>query len=140
MLLNREQISALIPHGPSMCMLDEVLSYDNDYILCKTLHFARAQNPLYEVNPSNSVLFIEYAAQAAAVHAAITQSSLGKSRIAYLGAVKHVELLRMVSDNATPIEINARCLLNESKGAIYEIIVCQHSLVLISGRLVLNQP
>jgi predicted hotdog family 3-hydroxylacyl-ACP dehydratase len=139
-MLNREQIAALIPHGNSMCMLDEVVHYDRDHILCKSLHFARYENPLFETTPTNSLLLIEYAAQAAAVHSALLQSSLGKARPAFIGAVKQVELLKSVSDNATPIEVLARCLLNEDKGAIYEISVSQHGDVLISGRLVLNQP
>ena len=127
MSLTRREIVDLIPHGESMCMLDEVVSWDNERIHCRSTDFAR-------------VMLIEYAAQAAAVHAALLNSKLGETRPAYLGAVKSVELLESAVDNDTPIDIDAQCLLNNSSGAIYEVLAQQGQLPVMRGRLVLNQP
>ena len=140
MLLNRAQIAALIPHGNAMCMLDEVVSWSAEQIHCRSCDFANSDNPLFENGQLETVLLLEYAAQAAAVHAALLQSTLGESRPAYIGAVKNVELLKPVSDNYTAIEIEAHCLLNNSSGAIYEVVAQQHGDILIRGRLILNQP
>lgn len=137
--LSRQQISALIPHGNSMCMLDEVVSWDSDHIQCRSTHFAGDHNPLFEGGRLETVLLIEYAAQAAAIHAALLQSELGKPRPAYIGAVKGIELLRAVT-NDLAIDISAHCLLNNSSGAIYEFIAKQDNCALITGRLILNQP
>jgi predicted hotdog family 3-hydroxylacyl-ACP dehydratase len=140
MLLNRDQIMAMIPHGNSMCMLSSVESWNNDSIHCSSKYFACNENPLFEMNATNSVLFIEYAAQAAAVHASLLQSQLGEARPAYIGAVKQIELLASVRDLQSAIDIKATCLLNDRSGAIYEFEVNQGSLALLRGRLILNQP
>lgn len=140
MLLTREQIAALIPHGEAMCMLDEVVMWDADQIRCRSSHFAHSDNPLFEEGQLHTVLLLEYAAQAAAVHAALLQSSLGERRPAYIGAVKSVEILKPVSDNRCAIDIEAHCLLNNSSGAIYEVLAQQQGDLLLRGRLILNQP
>lgn len=140
MSLTRREIVDLIPHGESMCMLDEVVSWDNERIHCRSTDFARTSNPLFEKDQLHSVMLIEYAAQAAAVHAALLNSKLGETRPAYLGAVKSVELLESAVDNDTPIDIDAQCLLNNSSGAIYEVLAQQGQLPVMRGRLVLNQP
>lgn len=148
--LTREQIAALIPHGDSMCMLDEVSAWDAEQIQCRSLQFAGEHNPLFEDGRLETVLLIEYAAQAGAIHAALLQSELGKPRPAYIGAVKSIELLAMV-DNSLAIDISAHCLLNSSSGAIYEFVATQTNSsstnstlitnsTLMKGRLILNQP
>ena len=143
MLLNRDQIAALLPHGKTMCMLDEVVSWDAEKIHCRSNNFT-SNNPLFENGELETVILIEYAAQAAGVHAALLQpvsplDEKGQSRPAYIGAVKNVELLKPVSDNGTAVELTAHCLLNNSTGAIYDVIAQQQDVILMRGRLVLNQ-
>jgi predicted hotdog family 3-hydroxylacyl-ACP dehydratase len=120
-------------------MLDEVTGWDDEQIQCRSTQFASDHNPLFEGGRLETVLLIEYAAQAAAIHAALLQSELGKPRPAYIGAVKNIELLQAV-DNTLAIEISAHCLLNNSSGAIYEFVATQDNCALIKGRLILNQP
>lgn len=139
MLLNRAQIAALIPHGEGMCMLDEVVSWDADQIHCRSIAFAVPSNPLFENGCMESVILIEYAAQAAAVHAALLQSELGEARSAYIGAVKNVELLKPLVDNTAAIDIEAQGLLNNSSGAIYQVQALQQGEPIMRGRLILNQ-
>lgn len=140
MLLTRDHIAALLPHGNAMCMLDEIVSWDSEHIHCRSHYFARDDNPLFEDGQIESVILIEFAAQAAGVHAALLQPSQEHApRPAYIGAVKSIELLKSVSDNAAAIELKAHCLLNNSSGAIYEVIAQQHDIILMRGRLILNQ-
>lgn len=140
MLMDRARIAALIPHGESMCMLDEVIAWNDESIHCRSTNFANDNNPLFEQGQLNSVLLIEYGAQAAAVHAALLQSQLGVTRPAYIGAVKDIELLTAMADNSAPIDLHAYCLLNSSQGAIYELVAQQADQTLLRGRLILNQP
>jgi predicted hotdog family 3-hydroxylacyl-ACP dehydratase len=140
MALNKTQIAALIPHGSSMCLIDEVINWDNQVIHCRSNNFSSHNNPLYENDHLDTVLLIEYAAQSAAIHAALLQSSLGVKRPAYIGAVKDIELLARISKNFSSLEIHMNCLLQSDKGAIYEMLVLQNTQPLIRGRLTLNQP
>ncbi len=143
MPLNREQICALLPHGKAMCLLDEVISWDAEKIHCRSQDFATRHNSLFEQGQFSSVLLIEYAAQAAGVHAALLQPTLQpmqtSGQAAYIGAVKNIELFKSVSDNTSAIELTAYCLLNNSSGAIYDVVAQQEAHILMRGRLILSQ-
>lgn len=138
--MDRVQIAALIPHGDSMCLLDEVVAWDESQIHCRSHHFANAANPLFEGDQLHAVLLLEYGAQAAAVHAGLLQSRLGETRPAYIGAVKDVELLAAIADNSLALDLHAQCLLSSSQGAIYELVAQQAGSTLLRGRLILSQP
>lgn len=138
--MDRTQIAALIPHGDSMCLLDEVIAWDERQIHCRSHYFASATNPLFEGGQLDTVLLLEYGAQAAAVHAGLLQSRLGESRPAYIGAVKDVELLAAIADNSRALDLYAQCLLSSSQGAIYELVARQAGNTLLRGRLILSQP
>ena len=140
MLMDRAQITALIPHGDSMCLLDEVVAWDESQIHCRSHHFASANNPLFEGNQLDTVLLLEYGAQAAAVHAGLLQSQLGETRPAYIGAVKDVEFFAVIADNSLALDLHAQCLLSSSQGAIYELVAQQAGNTLLRGRLILSQP
>jgi predicted hotdog family 3-hydroxylacyl-ACP dehydratase len=140
MLMDRARIAALIPHGESMCMLDEVVAWDDAHIHCRSHHFASSTNPLFEKNQLDTVLLIEYGAQAAALHAALMQSQLGETRPAYIGSVKDVELFMAIADNSATLDLHAHCLLSSSQGAIYELVAQQTDRTLLRGRLILSQP
>lgn len=138
--MDRGRIAALIPHGDSMCMLDEIIAWDETRIHGRSHTFAADTNPLFENGQLDSVLLIEYGAQAAAVHAALLQSKLGEARPAYIGAVKDVELFTAMADNSTALDLHLQCLLSSSQGAIYELVAQQADTLLLRGRLILSQP
>ncbi|MDO8342585.1 MAG: hypothetical protein Q7T48_05245 [Cellvibrio sp.] len=140
MLMERAQIAALIPHGNSMCLLDEVVAWDESRIHCRSHQFASADNPLFEGDQLDTVILLEYGAQAAAVHAGLLQSRLGETRPAYIGAVKDVEFLAAITDNSLALDLHAQCLLSSSQGAIYELVAQQAGNTLLRGRLILSQP
>ncbi len=139
--MDRTQIAALIPHGDSMCLLDEVVSWDTAQIHCRSYQLANSANPLLDEHGLlASVLLLEYGAQAAAVHAALLQSNLGEKRPAYIGAVKDVEFYATIADNSLTLDVHAQCLLSSSQGAIYELVAQQANTALVRGRLILSQP
>lgn len=138
MPLSRTQIIAMIPHGPDMCMLDEVLEWDAQRIRCRA-NPTRSNNPLQDTGPIRSTLLIEYAAQAAAVHRALAGSGTLDAKPAYLGAIKQVELLQPLVDNRVDIILEAICVMSSESGAIYDIVATQEQPV-IRGRLILSRP
>ncbi len=71
MRLNRNQIAARIPHAGHMVLLDEVVEWDDDHIVCRSSSHQDRANPLYLAGQLSSVCAIEYAAQAMAVHGSV---------------------------------------------------------------------
>jgi len=138
MRLNHEQIAAMIPHGENMCLLDQVLAWDQQHIRCSA-DPGLDPNPLTAGSHFHCALLIEYAGQAAAVHGALLGDNIGEKGPAYLGAVKHADLLHDPRADQGPIQLEAMCVLYNRQGAIYDVSAWQEQ-VLLRGRLILNQP
>lgn len=62
---------ALLPHGESMCLLQAVEDADAETIACRGRAPADPEHPLARAGRLSPVHAVEYAAQAAAVHAAL---------------------------------------------------------------------
>src|SRR5688572_27124954 len=54
-----------------MCLLDQVLSHDDERIVCRAVSHRDAANPLREDGALHAVCGVEYAAQAMAIHGAL---------------------------------------------------------------------
>lgn len=67
-MLDRAAISALVPHAGPMVLLDHVVRYDDESILCSATSHLRDDNPLRRHGMLHAVCGAEYGAQAAAVH------------------------------------------------------------------------
>jgi predicted hotdog family 3-hydroxylacyl-ACP dehydratase len=76
MRLDRAWIERHIPHHGSMCLLDEVLSWNADRISCSSGSHRAADNPLRARGRLGIACGIEYAAQAMAVHGALAGGAL----------------------------------------------------------------
>lgn len=137
--MTADEIAAMIPHGRGMSMISEIVAWDANTIHCRSTRLADADNPLCENGELGSIVLIEYAAQAAAIHGALLNSALGEQRPAYIGAVKNVELFLQQANNREAIDIHADCLMNNGAGAIYEVAIQQQTM-LLRGKLILSQP
>jgi len=71
--LDRGWIAAHIAHQDRMCLLDQVLSWDPQQLLCRAGNHRAADHPLRAHGRLGSACAIEYAAQAVAVHGALLQ-------------------------------------------------------------------
>jgi len=71
MQLNRQWIERHIPHAGRMCLLDEVLAWDANRIVCRSSTHRHVDNPLRVNGTLGAACGIEYAAQAMAVHGAL---------------------------------------------------------------------
>lgn len=140
-LITKNEIEKMIPHGTSMCLLDGVIEWNEQTITteCHT-HFSPT-NPLLEKGDLAIVNLIEYGAQTAAIHAALNQTGLSVKRPAYLGAIKNIEFhCPIISSSTQSIEIKANCINSNPNGAIYLISAEGDGKPLLSGKIILVTP
>ena len=139
--MGREELQSLIPHSGSMCLLDSVVDWNDDSIACETSSHLRENNPFTKQGRLDSVLLVEYGAQAAAVHAGLIQNGMGEGGTAYIGAVKNLQIFEQVVDQSiSMLNVSAQCILNNKDGAIYQIECGGDNRPVISARVVLILP
>ncbi len=137
-LPDRATIASLIPHQGNMCLIDEVLRWDAQCIHAKSTTLHQRFNPLLHNGELHCVVLVEYAAQVAAVHAALAGTGMNRERAAVVGAVKQLQLhTPLVSPVLTEITLEAHCILNNSDGAIYQLAALGEGEVLMQARVVL---
>ncbi len=141
--MDRAAIAGLIPHGEAMCMLDGLTHWDADRIECCSERHRAADNPLREQGLLHSACLVEFCAQAAALHGALSQQEGPGSRapLFYLGAVKRLQLHRQYLDESLPtLQLSAQCAVRSATGSIYQISAAAGSTLLLQGRVVLALP
>ncbi|SRR6266498_1071460 len=88
------EIQELIPHRGTMCMLHDVVSWDERSIRCTATSHRRDDNPLRQGGNLCNLAALEYAAQAIAVHGALSSIQTGRSFASsiYLTSLRNVTL------------------------------------------------
>jgi predicted hotdog family 3-hydroxylacyl-ACP dehydratase len=69
--VNRDDIATRLPHGPGMVLLDRVVAWSADRIVCGADSHRATANPLRTARGLSPLAGIEYAGQAIALHAAL---------------------------------------------------------------------
>jgi predicted hotdog family 3-hydroxylacyl-ACP dehydratase len=137
MPIEKSEIRTLVPHAGNMCLLDRVLEWDDESIVCTSETHRDPTNPLRRDGLLSVVHAFEYAAQAAAVHGGLLARSAGVSALPhFLAAVRaaHFQVTRL-DDIDSRLEVRARRLFGEEGNAIYECQVAAGTVVLADGRL-----
>ena len=134
--------AALIPQSGGMCLLDEIAYWDDTRVTCRSATHRRANHPLRRDGVLEAVHLLEYAAQAAAVHAALAPASAaGEPRIGYLASARGFRLhVDRIDDLQTDLRIDATRLLAMGGGAVYEFRVTAGRRLLGEGRLGVASP
>jgi predicted hotdog family 3-hydroxylacyl-ACP dehydratase len=133
MVLTRDAIAALIPHQGAMCLLEEVLSFDEDGIVCRAVSHRDAAHPLREGGILPAICGIEYAAQAMAVHGAVAGNA--KSARGMLAAARDVTFnVERLDDIADDLIVSARRLVAENGRLLYEFALHAGGRELARGR------
>lgn len=136
--MDRAAIAATIPHGAGMCMLDQLLQWDSQSIVCVSSAHHRPENPLLQRGSLHTACLVEWCAQAAALHTSLQGEGAALGGLAYLGSIKQLQLLqRFVADDSEQLHIEARCEASQAAGAIYGITARDGENILIQGRIVL---
>ncbi|MGD2140685.1 MAG: 3-hydroxylacyl-ACP dehydratase [Burkholderiales bacterium] len=151
--VNAEQIRALLPHAGTMCLLERVLEYDAGSIRCDARSHLDPANPLRRHGHLPAICGIEYAAQAMALHGALTQAESGAApaptshasaardtngqpgRRGYLISVRntccHVPYL---DETDTALQVRAKLVFGDATSRIYSFAVTTGQTSLVTGR------
>jgi predicted hotdog family 3-hydroxylacyl-ACP dehydratase len=136
-LINKPEIRALIPHSGLMCLLDGVIEWDDQSIMCISSTHRDPANPLRREGQLSAVHAFEYGAQAAAVHGGLRARAAGRmAPPGYLVALRdaHLHLARL-DDVPSPLEVCARHLFGDSANMIYECCISADGALLAEGRI-----
>lgn len=134
--LDRAWIAAHIPHQGSMCLLDQVMTWDDQHILCVAHSHRLADNPLRSRDQLSSACGIEYAAQAMAVHGALcAPASEHPPRAGFLVSVRSTNLyVARLDDINTALDITATCIHSNAGNILYQFSVHAAGQLLLEGR------
>jgi predicted hotdog family 3-hydroxylacyl-ACP dehydratase len=134
-IADRRRIEELLPHGPGMVLLDRVLSSDGGSILCAADSHRDPDNPLWRHGRLPAMAAIEYAAQAAALHGALSGHRAAGAG-AVLGGVKDLKAtVQGLDEIGETLAVRATLLLAQVNGAVYSFEVGpQSGAAVVEGR------
>lgn len=134
MSLGRDAIARLVPHQGAMCLLEEVLEWDESAIACRATSHRDPANPLRGGAGLPAIMGVEYAAQAVAVHGSLSSNS--EQQKGYLAALRDVvcsvERLDTQSDD---LVVRATRVAAESGRLLYDFRIDAGGRELLRGRL-----
>lgn len=122
-LIGEVQIRALVPHAGSMCLLQQVLRWDELSIECLARNQADAQHPLRLDGALSALHLIEYCAQAMALHRGLVAQAKGETAPrGWLVSARDFRLeLARLDELPEPLIVRARELLYFEGGTQYEV-------------------
>lgn len=135
-MLPKSDWQHLIPHAGSMCLLDEVVAWDEARLHARSASHLRADNPLRADGVLHAVNLCEYAAQAMAVHGALRgRDAGGTARHGMLVALRDVDLhVARIDDLPDRLQVHVECLIAMADSLQYAFRVEHRGSVLASGR------
>jgi len=135
MRVTRERIAGLIPHSGAMCLLDGVIQWDADRILCTSRSHRAADNPLRADGRLPAVCGVEYAAQAMAVHGGLAGNIGGRPRAGYLASLRDVECRRdRLDDLEGDLVVEAEQVAGDGTHVIYRFKLRVGEVEVLSGQ------
>jgi len=137
MPIDKAEIRTLIPHAGLMCLLDSVLAWDDESIICTSQTHRDPDNPLRRDGRLSALHAFEYGAQAAGVHGGLKARSVGMAAPPfYLVALRdaHLQVTRL-DDIDSPLEVRAQRVFGDATNAIYECRVLAADALLADARI-----
>ena len=137
MPLYQAEIRTLIPHSGLMCLLDEVVHWDERSIVCISNTHRDPANPLRRQGRLSAVHAFEYGAQAAAVHGGLRARAVGAvASPGYLAALRdgrlHAKRLDYIH---LPLRICATHLFGDGANTVYECRVSAVDVLIAEVRI-----
>jgi predicted hotdog family 3-hydroxylacyl-ACP dehydratase len=134
-MLSREEICALMPHEGKMCLLEKLLEWDDEQLVCSTESHMRLDNPLRSKQRLNAVHAAEYGAQAMALHGGLLARQSGAPPMAgFLVSLRGVRLYRQrLDDTNYPMIIRATKLLADSGNLLYDFQLSINEIPVAEG-------
>lgn len=136
-MIGTGEIRRLIPHGGSMCLIDEVVRWDLRTIHCRTRTHLDPAHPLRRDGVLGALHLVEYGAQAMAIHGGL--EALSRCVTAAPGLLASVRDLRLhvqhIHDLDGPLELHAEQQLASVSGWLYIFRALCGEHLLGSGRI-----
>jgi predicted hotdog family 3-hydroxylacyl-ACP dehydratase len=134
--IGRAWIELRIPHQGRMCLIDEVVDWSAERIVCSSGGHRAADHPLRAHGRLGIACGIELAAQTMAVHGAIlAEGSADRPRAGLLASVRGVRMWALRLDD---VESNLLCeavrIMSDQGTALYNFELRSSASRLISGR------
>jgi len=118
-----------------MCLLDEVLEWDEQHIVCRASSHRDPANPLRVAGSLPAACGIEYGAQAMAVHGALLDAHGAPLGRGFLASVRSVRLHALRLDDVEGrLRVAAARLSGEADHVLYEFNIACSAGELVSGR------
>ena len=135
MQLDHAWIEAHIPHHGSMCLLDAVVSWDSEQIVCRASNHRDLAHPLRAHGRLGAACAIEYAAQAMAVHGALLADPNEPTQAGMLTGMRNVALAVARLDHlAHDLRCEAWRLSGDSGMILYRFEVSAGAQLVAAGR------
>jgi predicted hotdog family 3-hydroxylacyl-ACP dehydratase len=136
MLRGHAWIARHIPQQGSMCLLDEVLDWDQSRVRCVSRAHRSLDNPLRAHDRLGAVCGIEFAAQAMAVHGALLAPELHRAqRAGYLISVRSVAVrVARLDDIDGDLLVAAELLGGDGTTVLYQFSLSGGTRLLLTGR------
>jgi predicted hotdog family 3-hydroxylacyl-ACP dehydratase len=134
--IDRDAILALIPHQGTMCLLDEVIDWDDEHIACVTRSHQRPDNPLRSEGILRAIHLCEYGAQAMAVHGGLLAREHGAvARPGMLVSLRAVQIqLARIDHLPDALAVRADKLLDNATSWQYRFQVHHGDALIAEGR------
>jgi predicted hotdog family 3-hydroxylacyl-ACP dehydratase len=133
--LDRAWIAARIPHRDKMCLLERVDAWDAQSVRCVAISHRAADNPLRAHGRLAAACGIEYAAQAMAVHGALTAPPQSTPRAGFLASVRSSTLhVGRLDDIAADLVVQATLFNSDGNNVLYDFVVQADGRTLLEGR------
>lgn len=134
--LDRAWIERHIPHQGRMCLLDEVIEWNVQRLLCSSTGHRAADHPLRTNGRLGIVCGIELAAQTMAVHGALlARGSAQRPRSGLLASVRGVRMrVLRLDDIGSSLLCEVVRVLGDRDTALYEFELRSSASSLMSGR------
>ena len=129
---DRAWLLASLPHQGAMNLLESVVGWDEAAITARATNHREGGHPLRRDGMLPATAGIEYGAQAAAAHGALTGHA-GAGMIASVRGVRfHVDRL---DDAGEVLEVHAEQLGGGASGVLYRFDVASGGRMLVEGRV-----
>ena len=139
MLIGQEQIGSLLPHGPGMRLVDQIIRFDHESLVARTWRHLDLDNPLRRscgMLPISAG--IEFAGQVTALHGALTDDSKPSSpKQGFLVMARDVTWqVERLDQIRTELEITVTLISRNELSAMYQFhIQAGTGLALMTGRI-----
>jgi predicted hotdog family 3-hydroxylacyl-ACP dehydratase len=126
----------LVPQQGAMCLLDEIVRFDECRIVCRASSHRSPANPLRCDGKLPACTAIEYGAQAMAAHGALCAVPAPRVQAGLLAGARDLRLsARFLDDEPGPLTVRAERLIEESGRLLYAFAVEGAGGELASGRI-----